>query len=122
MSINSLSSGENQTLEKLLEEVKLNTGHFMGYPVSKDFDYSELTPFLEYPMNNLGDPFVPSTYAVGSRELEKEVVQFFAELFRAQTDDWWGYVTNGGSEGNLYGLYLARELQHTTVYKRICTC
>ncbi len=110
MTINSLSSGENQTLEKLLEEVKLNTGHFMGYPVSKDFNYSELTPFLEYPMNNLGDPFVPSTYAVGSRELEKEVVQFFAELFRAQTDDWWGYVTNGGSEGNLYGLYLAREL------------
>lgn len=110
MTINSLSSGENQTLEKLLEEVKLNTGHFMGYPVSKDFNYSELTPFLEYPMNNLGDPFVPSTYAVGSRELEKEVVKFFAELFRAQTDDWWGYVTNGGSEGNLYGLYLAREL------------
>ena len=61
-------------------------------------------------MNNLGDPFVTSTYAVGSRELEKEVVQFFAELFRAPADNWWGYVTNGGSEGNLYGLYLAREL------------
>lgn len=106
----SLSDSENQVLEQLFQEVKKNTGLFLGYPVSKDFDYSALMPFLEFPMNNLGDPFVPSTYAVGSREIEKEVVQFFAELFRAPVNDWWGYVTNGGSEGNLYGLYLAREL------------
>ena len=105
-----LSPIENQILAELLETVKVNTAYFMGYPVSKDFDYEALMPFLQYPMNNLGDPFVPSTYAVGSRDMEKEVVQFFAELFRAPADDWWGYVTNGGSEGNLYGLYLAREL------------
>jgi len=105
-----LSPAENQILAELLEKVKINTAYFMGYPVSKDFDYEALMPFLQYPMNNLGDPFVPSTYAVGSRDMEKEVVQFFAELFRAPADDWWGYVTNGGSEGNLYGLYLAREL------------
>nr|WP_256484230.1 histidine decarboxylase [Mucilaginibacter flavidus] len=61
-------------------------------------------------MNNVGDPFIPSTYTVGSRELEKEVIAFFSRLFRADEDNWWGYVTNGGSEGNLYGLYLAREL------------
>jgi len=106
----SLLPEEDQLLVQLLADVKHNTAFFMGYPVSKDFNYEELMPFLQYPMNNLGDPFVPSTYAVGSRELEKEVVKFFADLFRAQSDDWWGYVTNGGSEGNLYGLYLAREL------------
>ncbi len=82
----------------------------MGYPARKDIDYSELWPFLKYPLNNVGDPFIPSTYAVGTRELEKEVIAFFAGLFRAEPDNWWGYVTNGGSEGNLYGLYLAREL------------
>lgn len=38
------------------------------------------------------------------------MLAFFADLLRAPTDDWWGYVTNGGTEGNLYGLYLAREL------------
>jgi histidine decarboxylase len=31
-------------------------------------------------------------------------------LLRAPEHNWWGYVTNGGTEGNLYGLYLAREL------------
>jgi len=105
-----LSPMDSDKLELLLEKVQLKTKYFLGYPVSKDFDYSPIMPFLQYPLNNLGDPFVDSTYAVDSREMEKEVVQFFAELFRAQPDNWWGYVTNGGSEGNLYGLYLAREL------------
>jgi histidine decarboxylase len=110
MNTGSLSEIDSQKLEALLLKVQSKTKSFLGYPVSKDFDYSPLAPFLQYPLNNLGDPFVDSTYAVDSREMEKEVVQFFAELFRAQPDNWWGYVTNGGSEGNLYGLYLAREL------------
>lgn len=98
------------TLQQMLDYIANKTKYFLGYPVSKDFDFTELLPFLQYPVNNLGDPFVDSTYAVDTREMEKEVVAFFAELFRAPQDDWWGYVTNGGSEGNLYGLYLAREL------------
>nr|WP_199156887.1 histidine decarboxylase [Pedobacter sp. ASV2] len=110
MEANNLSIKDQEILRDLLEKVKEQTSLFLGYPVSKDFNYQDLTEFLKYPMNNLGDPFVTSTYGVGSRDLEKEVVQFFAELFRAPVDNWWGYVTNGGSEGNLYGLYLAREL------------
>lgn len=105
-----LQPEDKNTLDILLQQVQLATTNFMGYPVAKDFDFAELLPFLSYPMNNLGDPFVASTYNVGSREMEKEVVAFFASLFRAPINDWWGYVTNGGSEGNLYGLYLAREL------------
>jgi len=38
------------------------------------------------------------------------VLEWFAQLTHAPEEDWWGYVTNGGTEGNLYGLYLAREL------------
>ena len=105
MKFDRLQPRDAAMLETLLEKVKEKTDHFLGYPVSKDFDYSELMPFLQYPMNNLGDPFVDSTYAVDSREMEKEVVAFFAALFRAGHEDWWGYVTNGGSEGNLYGLF-----------------
>lgn len=96
-------------LKTLLSKVHTSTQNFLGYPVSKDFDISEILPFFEYPMNNLGDPFVDSTYAVNSNELEREVVSYFANLFKAPDDNWWGYVTNGGSEGNLYSLYLARE-------------
>ncbi len=105
-----LHTTEQQQLEQLYLSIQNTTQNFLGYPVSKDFDYSELMPFLKYPLNNLGDPFSESTYRVDSRTMEREVVNFFAGLFRAHTEDIWGYVTNGGSEGNLYGLYVAREL------------
>jgi histidine decarboxylase len=43
-------------------------------------------------------------------DLEREVLGIFAELTHAPADAHWGYVTNGGTEGNMYGLFLAREL------------
>ena len=58
MPLNTLSPADQKTLAELLAQVQLNTTNFMGYPVSKDFDFTELVPFLNYPMNNLGDPFV----------------------------------------------------------------
>jgi histidine decarboxylase len=82
----------------------------LGFPVAFDFDYDALAPFLKFSLNNAGDPFTPMTYLLNSHEFEREVVSFFALLARAPADEWWGYVTNGSTEGNLYGLYLAREL------------
>lgn len=106
----SLSEQDNQRLFELEQYLENARDNFLGYPVSKDFDYSEINHFLKYPINNLGDPFEDCTYKVQTHELEREVVGFFAKLFRANPKDYWGYVTNGGSESNLYGLYLAREL------------
>lgn len=99
-----------ERLTELLQQLQSASESFLGYPVSKDFNYSELYDFLQYPINNLGDPFESSTYKVQTHEIEKEVVHFFAKLFRANPKDYWGYVTNGGSESNLYGLYIAREM------------
>ena len=105
-----LSSLDIEKLETLQKNIISARDSFLGYPVSKDFNYSELNKFLEYPINNLGDPFEDCTYKVQTHDIEKEVIGFFAKMFRAQPNDYWGYVTNGGSESNLYGLYIAREL------------
>jgi histidine decarboxylase len=105
-----LSDADQKRLDDLHIRIADASGVSLGYPSAKDFDYSDLAHFLQYPVNNVGDPFAEATYKVETREFEREVVSFFAELFRAPADDWWGYVTNGGTEGNLYGLYLAREL------------
>lgn len=105
-----LNQKDKQRLHSFVENIAEATGNFIGYPVSKDFDYQELLPLIKYPLNNLGDPFEDSTWKVDSRKFEIEVVEFFAEILNAPENNWWGYVTNGGSEGNLYGLYLAREL------------
>lgn len=99
-----------ERLQELLRQAEQARDDYLGYPVAKDFDYRSLAEFLGVPLNNLGDPFTDSTWRVDSRAIEREVVQFFASLMRAEEGEWWGYVTNGGSEGNLYGLYLAREL------------
>lgn len=105
-----LSEHDQQRLNELLQNLGRESNNFLGYPVSKDFDYSELNHFFQYPINNLGDPYEDCTYKVQTHEMEREVVAFFAKMFRANPKDYWGYVTNGGSESNLYGLYIAREL------------
>lgn len=105
-----LQRTDQERLDSYISQVEDRAQHFLGYPIATDFDYSALLPLLKYPLNNVGDPMVESTYDLNSRSLEMEVLQFFAGLFRAKPSEWWGYVTNGGSEGNLYGLYLAREL------------
>lgn len=104
-----LSSREKARVDKLYKKIQEQSRTFIGYPCNLDFEYSELYRFLKYPVNNIGDPFVSSNYHVNTHEIEREVLQFFAELTNAGKD-YWGYVTNGGTEGNMYGLYLAREL------------
>lgn len=101
---------QDPQMDELLQNIKEASDLFLGYPVSKDFNYSKLYEFLKYPINNLGDPFENSTYKVQTHKIERQVVDFFAKMFRANPKDYWGYVTNGGSESNLYGLYIAREL------------
>jgi len=105
-----LTTEDALELEKLYEKILSKSETVLGYPVAMDFDYSELYRFLKFPVNNIGDPFIESTYGIGTREMEREVLDFFAGLFRAEENEWWGYITNGGSEGNMYGLYLAREI------------
>jgi histidine decarboxylase len=106
----SINSEQNLQIEAALEKVKSGGDFMLGYPVSQDFDYSRLNEFLKYPINNIGDPFESTTNKVQTHKMETEVVDFFAKMFRANPEDYWGYVTNGGSESNLYGLYIAREL------------
>jgi histidine decarboxylase len=90
---------------KVLAELKKT---FLGYPCDAKFDYAPLYKFLRFPINNVGDPFEPSTYRLQTKEFEREVLHFFADLLHLK--DFWGYVTNGGTEGNMYGLYAAREM------------
>jgi len=105
-----LPPDQQAQLDRFLERLRRDAELEIGFPVAFDFDYSALTPFLSVSLNNAGDPFMPMTYLLNSHEFEQEVVAFFARLARAPEDKWWGYVTNGSTESNLYGLYLAREL------------
>lgn len=102
---------EIQELDRLHREFKHAAKHLFGYTISLMFDYSKLFRFLKFPVNNIGDPFSkPSNLKINTLQIEKKVIDRLADLFHIKKNEHWGYVTNGGTEGNLYGLYLAREL------------
>jgi histidine decarboxylase len=82
----------------------------IGFPSTFDFDYTALYPFFGLLMNNVGDPYTSGAFPANCKDLECEVVEWVADLLHAPADDRWGYVTSGGSEGNLYALHLARSL------------
>ncbi len=103
-------------LIELKSELEKYHDTLLGYPVSDDLEHTELSEFLNFPINNIGDPFISSNYRIDTREFETKVVEFFATLFNAPKDNWWGYVTNGGSESNLYGLYIAREMYPRAIF------
>ena len=102
-------SGTQERLDRLLTEIQSAADQQIGYPVNQKFDYSPLLPFLKYSLNNAGDPFHASNYWSNTHGIEREVITRFAGLMRLNPEKAWGYVTSGGTEGNLYGLYLARE-------------
>ena len=97
-------------LDELLSDVQSASRLQVGYPTNQTYDYADLSPFLDYSLNNVGDPFHTSNYRSNSHRFEREVVAHVAGLMRIPQQDAWGYVTSGGTEGNMYGLYLAREL------------
>ena len=94
----------NALNQRLIEETKT----YIGYPNSKNLNHQNLAPFLDLPLNNVGDPFHGNN-GPNTCELECEVLEFYRDLLHMEQDNFWGYVTNGGTEANLYGLYLARE-------------
>lgn len=96
-------------LDSFEAHLKERTKNHLGYPYNLHFESEKLMPFLRYSVNNLGDPFVPSNYGVHSRRFEIEVLDFFADLWHIERDDYWGYTTTCGTEGNLLGVLYGRE-------------
>ncbi len=99
-----------EQLDDLLRQFAELRERSTGYPCNLDFDYSALIPFLSYCPNNVGDPFYDSNFQSNTHAMEREVIGTFADLMHLPRAEAWGYVTSGGTEGNMYGIYLAREI------------
>ena len=97
-------------LQRYEEVLQQRTRHHLGYPYNLDFDFHELDRFNGYTINNLGDPFVESNYGVHSRAFEVGVLDWFAQLWEIERKHYWGYITNCGTEGNLHGILVGREV------------
>ena len=100
---------ESDILESYDKLLKRKSSVHFGYPYNLMYNHEELYEFMKYSINNLGDPFITSNYGVHSRQFECAVIDFFADLWKAEKGSYWGYVTTCGTEGNLHGILLARE-------------
>ncbi|KAJ8478526.1 hypothetical protein OPV22_022253 [Ensete ventricosum] len=96
-------------LAKYRRSLVERTKHHLGYPYNLDLDYGALSQLQHFSINNLGDPFIESNYGVHSRQFEVGVLDWFARLWELEKHEYWGYITNCGTEGNLHGILVGRE-------------
>jgi len=91
---------------------------FMGYQCDQELEYKEaLKDYLDFHVNNVGDPFQEGNLTMNSKWLERAVLDYFAALWNARwphddadPESYWCYITSTGStEGNLYALWNARD-------------
>ncbi|CAA6675371.1 unnamed protein product [Spirodela intermedia] len=97
-------------LAKYRRNLVERTKHHLGYPYNLDFEYGALSQLQPFSINNLGDPFIESNYGVHSRQFEVGVLDWFARLWELEKNEYWGYITNCGTEGNLHGILIGREV------------
>ncbi|WP_367130320.1 hypothetical protein [Saccharothrix sp. HUAS TT1] len=94
-------------------------GTMVGFQGNQDMGHyqRDLARFLEFHLNNIGDPFQQGNYKLNTKIVERAVLDHYASLWRAgwpydadNPDSYWGYVlTMGSTEGNLYALASARD-------------
>lgn len=99
----------SKVIRDYAELLRKRTATHMGYPYNLAFEYGDLDCLLKYCINNLGDPWIESNYGVHSRQFELGVLNWFAQLWEVDQKDYWGYITNCGTEGNLHGILVGRE-------------
>ncbi len=105
-----LSIADQNKLDAFWSYCVKNQYFNIGYPESADFNYTNLERFMRFSINNCGDWGEYCNYLLNSFDFEKEVMEYFANLFKIPFEESWGYVTNGGTEGNMFGCYLGREI------------
>lgn len=79
------------------------------YPVTQPLvpSVQTIAAFWDQNANNIGAHLVDASELKGTRRLEREVVQDVATLLNGPDAE--GWLTTGATEGNITGLWLARE-------------
>ncbi|XP_051129657.1 serine decarboxylase-like [Andrographis paniculata] len=101
----------SKTLVEFQDHLVERSEHFLGYHLNMNCKhFMALSPLLQFHVNNVGDPFVESTVGLHSKKFEIGVLDWFARLWGIGKHEYWGCITNGGSEGNFQGILQGREL------------
>lgn len=101
-------SGITNLIDALCRDFQDKSKRQLGYPVyAYDKLNKRLAPLLKYMINNLGDPFAGTRFGCNTMDLEQDLIKTVASWYRL--NDPWGYVTSGGTEGNICGIHYGLE-------------
>lgn len=107
-----------QELDDFIQQTTQLAENFLGYQTSQQVQFDPvLYPLLNLNLLNLGDAYTEGNFRVNAKVQEQAVLDFYARHWNApnpgipnSADSYWGYVTTMGStEGNLFGLWNARD-------------
>ncbi|HEX3554072.1 MAG TPA: pyridoxal-dependent decarboxylase [Thermoanaerobaculia bacterium] len=111
-----------ERLQQALRQLRLYQAekkrNFLGFQANQKLDLQVLAEYLDYHINNIGDPFQQGSFGTNSKWMERAVLDYYAHLWNVpwphdpknNPDSYWGYVlAMGSTEGNLYGLWNARD-------------
>ncbi|MCO5590434.1 hypothetical protein L7F22_044404 [Adiantum nelumboides] len=92
--------------------------NFLGYQVNYNLSYQEdFGVYLDTHVNNIGDAFQEGNKTVNNKFMERAVLDYYIALWHAKwpnlskdLESYWGFtLTMGSTEGNLYGMWNARD-------------
>ncbi|MDD3587827.1 MAG: pyridoxal-dependent decarboxylase [Thermoguttaceae bacterium] len=107
-----------EVLEKLTSCAKaivLKRRYQMGYPFDQATNLNAFyhwlyeTGLYNTTLISVGSPWKESWDMLDVDEFERDAVSFMAEAFGFPHDTYWGFVTNGGTDGNMHGIYFGRK-------------
>jgi histidine decarboxylase len=106
---------DRQRLDQFAQKVIAKSQKLAGYPVNQDtsldgfYAWYVKSKLYRASMNNVGNPRNQSPYSINTHSFENEVVDYFAKLYGYKEDDYWGFVTGSGTDGNNHGIYYGRK-------------
>ena len=99
------------TFAQIKNRVQLAHETHLGYPYNLSFTPHVPAALGNYLINNLGDPYAGSHYASEVCTQEREAITWLMRLWGCHNlDEYWGSIGASGTEGNLWGIYLGREM------------
>lgn len=111
-------SQHQQELDSLIKRMQIQANNFLGFQTSQHVRFDPaLYPLLNLNLLNIGDAYTSGNFRVNGKLEEQKVLDFYARHWSAPNVDnpnsaesYWGYMTTMGStEGNLFGLWNARD-------------
>lgn len=103
-----LSDEAFSRLASLSANIQHKSAQYIGFPNSRLLSNLALADFLKYNINNIGDPFHPNS-GINTCDFEQEVISFWCSALHLDPANAWGYITNGSTEGIMYGIHQGRN-------------